>query len=383
MYDAAVIGGSLAGAATALHLATTGYRVVVLEQSALYVRKACGEGLFPRGVRELSRLGLLKDVRPLAAPLQGVRFVAGREKVAARFADIHWSGLGVERSRLDPLLLERARQAGAEIRRGVAMQSLLFDGESVAGVRTSQGDIPARFVVGADGLGSRVRRQAGLDRQQRSDRYGVSAHVQLECEPEPFIEVHFRAGYEIYVTPVGLRTINVAVLLNKRLLSRIRGALQGWFTFMVDRVLGSAGHTIVDSARAAGPFGRACTQSWRRNLALVGDAAGFWDAISGEGMSSALISARYCAAAIDAYLLGKGEQALRLYGARRAKLIRNSDLLARLTLALASKPAVARRAVHQLARQPETFGRLISISAGDLPLHALRPSDAVTLLPAF
>jgi menaquinone-9 beta-reductase len=381
MYDVAIVGGSLAGAATAVHLATAGYRVILLERMAVHQRKACGEGLFPRGVRELSRLGVLEEVRPVAAPLLGVRFLAGQAKAQARFADLDWNGLGLERSLLDPLLLERAREAGAEVRRGVAMRSLLINGDSVAGVRTSQEDIRARFVIGADGLGSRVRRQAGLDRKQRSNRYGVSAHIQLEDDPEPFVEVHFRSGYELYVTPVGRRTINVAVLLDKRLLSRLGGALQSWFNCVVDRAL-LAPHSIVDGVRASGPFGRGCTRPWRRNLALVGDAAGFSDAISGEGMSSALISARYCAAAVDEYLIGNGERGLRQYGRLRANLTRNSDILARLSLAIASRPAFAERAVRQLARRPDTFARLVSISAGDRPLHALRPSDALALLGA-
>jgi menaquinone-9 beta-reductase len=383
MYDVAVIGGSLAGGATALHLAKSGYRVILLERSASYQRKACGEGLFPRGVRELSRLGLLEEVRRFAAPLVGVRFLAGPARVEARFAGLGWSALGVERSRLDPLLLERVHVAGVEVRRGVAMRSLIFSGDSIAGVRTNQGDIRARFVVGADGVGSRVRRQAGLDRHRRSNRYGISAHIQLECDPEPFIDVHFRGGYEVYVTPVGRRMINLAILLDKRLLSPRPGTLHDWFTRIVDREFGSVFRSIVDGARAAGPFGRACTRPWRGNIALVGDAAGFLDAISGEGMSSALISARYCAAAVDEYLLGNGERALRQYGRRRAKLMRNSDLLARLTLALAARPAIAKRSIRQLARRPDTFVRLVSISAGDLPLHALRPSDALTLLPAI
>jgi flavin-dependent dehydrogenase len=228
-----------------------------------------------------------------------------------------------------------------------------------------------------------MRRLAGLDRQVQGSRYGVSAHVELEGSVEPFVDVHFHRGYEVYVTPVGGQSVNVAVLFRKSLLRHLHHDLGGWFVHAVAPALGPAAHHLLDAPQVAGPFARVCTRPWRGNVILVGDAAGFFDAVSGEGMSSALISARYCAAAINAFLQTDDERAFDRYAVRRARLLRNSDLLARLTLALAARPAIAQLAVHQLAHRPQTFDRLVRISSGDLPLSALRPSDVWALLPVF
>ena len=97
-------------------------------------------------------------------------------------------------------------------------------------------------------------------------------------------------------------------------------------------------------------------------------------------MSTTLVSARHCAAAVDAYLATGSDSCFRRYEAQRRLLVRNANLLARLSLALAARPALARWSVRNLARNPATFTRLTAVSAGDLPLRALRPSDALALL---
>lgn len=381
MYDVAVIGGSLAGAATALHLARTGHSVILIERSRNHRPKACGEGLFPRGVGELGSLGILDEALRQAAPLSGIRFHAAGFEVQSPFGPGEYTGLGIERSHLDPLILKAACRAGVEVHQGVTMRSLLPDGERFAGVQTSDGDIRARVVIGADGIGSRVRRQAGLDRRQRGNRYGISAHIRVASDPQPFVDVYFCSGYEVYVTPVAHRTVNVAVLLKKRMLRRVRPHLDAWFAAAVKAAVGSSTHETLDVPHAAGPFGVTCTRPWRRNLVLVGDAAGFFDAISGEGMSSALISARYCAAAVDEYLGTGDESAFRHYARQRSALVQNSDALARLTLALAASRATARLSIRHLSRHPAIFARLVSISTGELPLTALRPADVLALVP--
>lgn len=382
MIDVVIVGGSLAGAATAIHLAEAGHSVVLLERSSGVRRKACGEGLFPRGVAELDALGLLDAVRPLGAPLEGVRFHAGPYSALARFGSDDHSGLGIERSDLDPLIRERARAVGADVRLGITVRSLIMERGRFAGVTTDSGDeIRARVVVGADGLRSRLRQQARLDRPAHWARYGVSAHALLPDRPAPFVEIHFGDGLEIYVTPVGGRTANVAMLLRRSAMRRFAGHLDEAFQSVLrdhPRVL--PGADIVDAPVAAGPFPARSARAWRANLVLVGDAAGFFDAISGEGMSTTLVSARACATAIDAYLDAGDSAAFEGYDRARRSLVRNSDLLAGLSLVLSSRPALARHAVRNLMRRPETFERLASVSAGEMGLLSLRARDALALL---
>jgi len=377
-YDAVVVGGSLAGAATAIHLAEAGHSVVLLEHSHEYKRKACGEGLFPQGVRELGRLGLLPAVLEQSVRLAGVRFHAGGAVAAATMEG--GGGLGVRRKWLDPLVLSRAESAGVEVRRGVTARALLPDGPRLRGVATDSGDVLARVVVGADGLNSRIRRLAGLDVKRRGSRYGISGHVRLNRPLEPFVDVHFERGYELYITPVGKQEANVALLLRKPAMHQFASRLHARYGMVL------RAHTALDDAcelldepLAAGPFVTSCTRPWRANLVLVGDAAGFFDGITGEGMSVALVSARFCAAAVDSYLGAGDYAAFREYAAHRSGLVRNSNMLARVSLTLGSRPPLARMAVRNLQRQPRTFEKLVAINSGEASLRSVRPRDLMAL----
>ena len=377
-YDVAVVGGSLAGAATAIHLSEAGHSVVLLEQARMFKRKACGEGLFPQGVRELERLGLLPAVLERSARLQGVRFHAGEALATAALGES--GGIGVRRESLDPLLLARAEAAGVEVRRGVTVRGLLRAGARLSGVATDQGDVLARVVVGADGLNSRTRRLAGLEGKRRGSRYGISAHVRLRGDFGPFVDVYFERGYELYITPVGGREANAALLLGKLAMQQFAGELRARYELVLraHAALGE-GFELLDEPLAAGPFASSCTRPWRANLVLVGDAAGFFDGISGDGMSLALVSARHCAGAIHRYLRDAEYEAFREYAGRRSALVRSSNLLARVSLALGSRPGLARVAVRNLQRQPRTFEKLVAINSGETGLRSVRPRDLLAL----
>ena len=355
--------------------------MLLLERSETPIRKPCGEGLFPRGVRELARLDVLDDARTNSRALTGVRFHSDRNEVAAPFGPTAPEGLGIRRTVLDPLILARARAAGVEVRTGVVARGLAIGDDRITGVRTDGGDVPARVVVAADGIGSRMRHAASLDRPHRSDRYGVSAHVQLNNDVGRMVEVYLERGAELYVTPVDDRIVNVAVLTRRRSFTEVEGDLRGWFTRTVgDRLGADVNAQLLDDPLAAGPFGAACVRPWRENLVLVGDAAGFADAISGEGMSTTLVSARQCAAAVDQYLDTRDQTAFRRYAMQRRSLVRNSDLLGRMSLALAAYPSLGRLAVNHLSRRPASFARMVAVSTGELPFRALRLADFSALL---
>jgi flavin-dependent dehydrogenase len=130
----------------------------------------------------------------------------------------------------------------------------------------------------------------------------------------------------------------------------------------------------------AGPFSVGCSRPWRANLVLVGDAAGFFDGITGEGMSVSLVTARHCSRACDGYLSGGGYAPFRKYASLRAGLVRNSELLGHVSLALGSRPALARMAVRNLQRRPETFNKLVAISTGSSGLRTIRLNDLSALL---
>ncbi len=377
-FDVAIVGGSLAGAATAIHLAKSGRRVVLLEKTLVHRRKACGEGLFPQGVRELEHLGVLPAVLERSAPIDGVRFHAG--DAAAEAALGGGAGIGVRREWLDPFVLGRAAAAGVEVRRGVTVRGLVRDGKRLRGVTTGQGDVLARVIVGADGLHSRMRRLADLEGVRRGSRYGISAHVRLAGDLEPFVDVYFERGYELYISPVGDGVANAALLLRKPEMHYFAGELRARYEMLLRAHAGLRNDfELLDEPMAAGPFEATCSRPWRANLLLVGDAAGFLDGISGEGMSVALVSARDCARAIDRYLRDIDYQAFRDYTSRRAALVRSSNLLARISLALGSHPALASMAVRNLQQRPRTFEKLVAINSGEARLRTVRLRDFVAL----
>ena len=378
MHDVAIVGGGLSGAATAIHLAQSGLRVVVLERSVEHRRKACGEGLLRRGVEELESLGIRSELHGCSSQLSGVRFHAGRSTATA--APARGAGIGVRRELLDATVLTRAEAAGAEVRRGVTVRGLLREGRKLSGVATGHGDLNAKVVVAADGLNSRIRRLAALEGARRGSRYGISAHIRLATPPDPFVDVYFEGGIELYVTPVGGRDANVALLLRKPAMSRFAGRLENEYEAVLrgHRAL-AGGFNLLDEPLAAGPFAASAKRSWRANLVLVGDAAGFFDGITGEGMSVALVSARQCAGAVRSYLESGDYGAFRRYERSRRALVRNSNVLGRVSLALGARPALARWSVRNLERRPATFEKLVGISAGDYGLGDLRPRDMLAL----
>ena len=374
--DVLVVGGSIAGATTALHLARLGHSVRILERARLPRRKACGEGLFAKGVDELEKLGVLPEIPTHSARLESLRMQLDGESVEAPLD----RALGVRREALDALLLELASGAGVEVCRGVNVLGLIEGPDSYAGVRTDHGDFEAKLIVATDGLRSRLRQQAGLDASATRDlRYGVSAHLELPEQPPPRVDISFHDGYEVYVTPVGGPVVNVALLLSHERARSLAGDVEAGFTQLARSAPGRAAGRLLDAPAVAGPFQARSKRAWSRNLVLAGDAAGFYDGISGEGMSLALLSARACADAVHGFLNDGKTRHFEGYERALRRHQRNSALLARLNLALAARPSLGRRALRNLSRRPATFERLLSINQGLAGFDSLRPRDLTAL----
>ncbi len=378
-YDVVIVGGSLAGSATANHLARAGHSVLIVERAEFPRRKPCGEGLFPYGVAELASLGVTPGSLPASSELRELRFHAGRAIAKARLGRVS-PGLGVRREMLDASVLHQARAVGVEVLGGATAKGFVTNGGRAVSLTTSAGEIAARVIVGADGLQSRMRRLAGLDGAVHGTRYGVTAHVELETEPPPAVEVFFEDGYEIYRTPVGGRSANIAILLEKRAMARFSGRLEAAYLETIHgHPAAGAAFVLEHAPMAAGPFARGCTRAWRGNLVLVGDAAGFFDGITGDGMSSALVTARMCAESVAAFLKSGDYAPFRTYDRGRRAIGRNAKLLARVSLGLARRPALARFAVRNMERRPASFSRLVDVASSEAPLRSLRPRD----LPAL
>lgn len=366
--DVLVVGGGPAGLAAALEARRAGFaRVRVLERRRPPIDKACGEGLMPDGVARLAELGVEIPAQG-SAPFGGIRYVDGDLAAEGRFppgrAPGGGRGLGVRRTVLHQALTERAAGAGVELSWGVKVTGLATGaGGLPAGVETTAGPIAARWIVAADGLLSPLRRQAGLAPRPRPRRpgagdrrrFGVRRHFRLAPWSD-LVEVHWGDRAEAYVTPVAPDEVGVALLWSGG--PARFGALLAGFPALARRL---AGAPVTSRARGAGPLLQPVRRVVRGRLALVGDAAGYVDAITGEGLSLAFHQARALAAA-------QAEGDLAAYDRAHRRIGRLPDAVTRAVLALERRPRLRRRLLAVLAADPELFGRLLGVHSRALPV---------------
>ncbi len=312
--DLLVVGGGPGGLATALHARRQGLSVIVVEPREGPIDKACGEGLMPGGLAELTSLG----VDPAGMPFHGIAYVSEHRRAQARFRN--GPGRGVRRTTLHAALQARAKEQDTEWIRAKATD-IRQDAHGVAAA-----GLYAKYLVAADGLHSPVRRAVGITATAGTPRrYGLRWHFKVPAWSD-FVEVHWSRWGEAYVTPVEPDLVGVAIL------SRGRPEL-AWFPWLARRLEG-AGR---GPARGCGPLRQVVSRRVAGRVLLVGDAAGYEDALTGEGISLAV---KQAAAAVDAIVNDTPSS----YEAAWQRVTRNYRLLTR-ALVLASTPPVTRRAI--------------------------------------
>lgn len=310
--------------------------------------KACGEGLMPDGVEALTSLGVELPGHHL---FHGISYHQEGTVAAGRFpAGI--AGAGIRRLALHDALLRRAEAVGVDLRWGVKAIGLL-PGDN--GVATEDGEQRAKWVVGADGLNSKMREWTGLaGKEARWQRFGVRRHFAIAPWSD-LVEVHWGKEVEAYVTPVGKNEVGVAFLWSGRKSSF--DALLAEFPEIQAKVEG-AEPTSRD--RGAGPLAQKTKGRRRGNVFLLGDAGGYLDAITGEGLSLAFHQAIALATAIAA---GRPEE----YEKKTKAVERWPLRLTRLTLALERRPALRKRVLSAFAADPSLFERFLAVHCRALP----------------
>ncbi|MEU8919269.1 MULTISPECIES: NAD(P)/FAD-dependent oxidoreductase [Streptomyces] len=336
-HDLLIVGGGPAGLATALYAARAGLDAVVAEPRQAPVDKACGEGLMPCAVHALTALGLQVAGHPIA----GIRYVQGPRQVQASFKQ--GPGLGVRRTNLHSALHRAVVEAGVPVL-PLRVEEVRQD---TTGITIPGTGLRARWLVAADGLHSPVRRSLGLTTQPcGTPRYGLRRHYAVQPW-SPYVEVHWGRHMEAYVTPLGPQLVGVALLTAHR--APFDTQLEH-FPALTARLRAETAVTVV---RGAGPLRQKARARFEGRVLLVGDAAGYIDALTGEGISLALTGAEALVNNVRRDTPGR-------YEADWKRATRRHRLLTELLVRARQQPVLAPRIVPTAERMPRAFAAAVN-----------------------
>jgi len=337
MIDLLVAGGGPAGLATAILGARAGLEIVVVERRHGPVDKACGEGLMPHALALLDSLG----VDPPGKSFHGITYIDGTHRVTGRFRG--GAGRGVRRTALHARLLEAAAAAGVRIEHGE------IGPVSQSATSVYCNGFQSRYLAAADGLHSPIRTALGLARPSRGPRrWGIRRHHVMtpwsDC-----VEVYWSDGAEAYVTPVADDCVGVAILTSRK------GGFDthlSAFPALHERVQGC----VHGPDRAAGPLQQRVRDRTAGRVLLVGDAAGYVDALTGEGLGIAFGAAKL---AVECVAADRPQD----YDRRWRRMSRRYRLLTAGVLHASQTPAVRTRIVPAAAQFPRVFRGVVNLLA--------------------
>ena len=341
-----IVGGGPAGIATAIAARNLGLEVTVADCARPPIDKACGEGIMPDGLASLANLRVTIPLEE-AAPFQGIRFWGPWTAVEADFP--RGAGLGIRRTKLHEILVRHAQRAGVTFRWGARITGI-----TESSVKLDGGEVRAKWIVGADGQNSMVRRWAGLEKGSRpSQRYGFRQHFRVAPWSD-FVEVYWGETAQLYVTPVSTNEICVATIARK---PRVR------FDQMFARFPQLARYLTAAeiSTREQGAISatRRLKSVVRGRVALVGEASGSVDAVTGDGLSIAFQQALALATALKSGDLAD-------YEAAHREITKLPAIMSRLMLAMDNSSWFRGRVLRALSSEPSLFERLLAIHIGAL-----------------
>jgi flavin-dependent dehydrogenase len=357
--DALIVGGGPAGLAAAIALRQKGLDVLLADALRPPIDKACGEGLMPDARRDLAALGIETTVHD-GLPFDGIAFLSHHHQAAAHFE--RGSGIGIRRLRLHSLLVARCHELGVRLAWSTRVQvaekqPLLLDGEPCV----------YRYLIGADGQSSRVRQAAGLGEGRIfSRRFGTRCHYHVKPWSR-MVEVHWGDLGQAYITPVGPEEICVATVARDP-------------SIRMEEVLGCLpalrqnleGASELSRMRGALTTTRKLRRVTLGMAALVGDASGSADAVTGEGIGLSFRQALLLAQAIAA-------ENLEIYEAGHPLIQRMPHLMSRVMLRMDAWPWMRERAMSALSGQPQLFAQLLALHLGERSLGDFLLRDAPAL----
>ena len=343
-----VVGGGPAGLSAAIALRQRGADVLVVEAQRPPIDKACGEGLMPDSRVELERLGITLTPQD-GGEFRGIRFANSNNRqdcVSARFAN--GVGLGVRRVYLHQLMIERAQSLGVRMAWNTRAELCEQNKVLVAGEPCEY-----QYLVGADGQASSVRRWAMLEEGTTvSRRFGFRRHFRVRPWSE-YVEVHWGGRGQAYVTPVGQNELCIATIAGD---PQIRMAeVLSSIPFLKEKL---DGQEISSAYRGAVTTTRRLERVACGRIALIGDASGSADAITGEGLAMVFRQSQLLATAVE-----RGD--LDFYAEGHPAILKLPMTMARVMLAMDRWPSFRDRAIHVMATDPALFSRLLDVHMGE------------------
>lgn len=359
--DVFILGGGPSGLAAAIAARRAGFQVILADAQQPPIDKACGEGLMPDTLSAAAGLGI--NVPSEAGyPFRGIRFVGEQNAVKAEFPE--GPGLGVRRTVLHELLVNHAERAGVELRWNCPVSEI--DGYQI---RLGQQSMTAHWVIGADGIQSSVRRWAGLgdfrhEGKHLRRRFSFRRHYRTEPWSE-FVEIYWGNGCQFYITPVS-RTEVCVVLMSRDPQVRIEQALP-LFPQLHARLRACE---PVTAERGALASTNRLGKITRGNVALIGDASGTVDPITGKGVCLA-----FQQAAALAQALRTGD--LSHYQRAHARIGRHPRFMAEFMLTMDRWPLLRTRALRAMETRPSLFGNLLAMHVDKLGAGRLAATAAM------
>ena len=357
--DVFIAGGGPAGLAAAIAIRSKGFSVMLADHAVPPIDKACGEGLMPDSILALKALGVEISSGD-GAKIRGIRFLDNDNAATADFATE--LGMAVRRTVLHKRLVSRAAELGVETIWGAKRVS------TNSGVPVVDGSkISSRFIVGADGLKSSVREQAGLSAARyQATRFGFRRHFQT-LPWSNYVEIYWGRKAQIFLAPTGTREVALAVLSSDAR-NRIADALEE-FPELRDRLKSCV---PTSPERGAITVSRRLRRVTQGNVALIGDASGSVDSITGQGMCLAFRQALALADSI-------AEGSLENYERRHNAINRRARIMSRLMLLLARYSRLRRRVLRVFAAEPDLFAKLLAIHVGEGSFADLAARDLLHL----
>ncbi len=377
--DVIVVGGGPAGVGAAIFLRNRGHDVLLLDAARFPRDKVCGEGVSPEAWRLLDRLDAVPAVRALRPhPLRGMALTApDGTTFRGEYGPTREPGFAAPREALDHALLGCAHRAGVEVREGARVTAVRREGARVVGVELEHGRgseaWAARLVVGADGRQSRVARSLGLLHEhpwlRKFALRGYWEGMEGLCE---YGEMHVAAGGYCGVAPLSFTRANVTFVLGRLDIRAAGGDLERFYRETIRTRWPRIGErltraTLVGPPRAVGPLALVARRVSAPGVVLVGDAAGFYDPFTGEGVTLALRTAEMAAEEADRALRAGRTDDLRAYDRRRDEATRDKFRLNRVLQGVVAVPELSNFVARRLSRRPDLAHELVGIAGDFVP----------------